>query len=141
MIVTVSPVPLTATYRDADVMTANCYSKSVLRTAAEEITQTFDFVHYFPSFESITLSDRSVAYTDDEIHVSQDIVDLNIGRMVQAYTGVEVELTREDVRIELDTYRARPKIGYEVLTDNIDFLRRSRSCRCSGRMCRIGRSL
>ena len=121
VIVTVSPVPLTATYRDADVMTANCYSKSVLRTAAEEITQTFDFVHYFPSFESITLSDRSVAYTDDEIHVSQDIVDLNIGRMVQAYTGVEVELTLEDVRIELDTYRARPKIGYEVLTDNIDF--------------------
>jgi hypothetical protein len=132
---------LTATYRDADVMTANCYSKSVLRTAAEEITQTFDFVHYFPSFESITLSDRSVAYTDDEIHVSQDIVDLNIGRMVQAYTGVEVELTLEDVRIELDTYRARPKIGYEVLTDNMDFLRRSRSCRCSGRMCHIGRSL
>ena len=30
-------------------------------------------------------------------------------------------MTLEDVRIELDTYCARPKIGYEVLTDNIDF--------------------
>ncbi len=121
MIVTVSPVPLTATYRDADVMTANCYSKSVLRTAAEEITQTFEAVHYFLRFESTALSDRSVACRDNEIHVSQDIVDLNIGRMVQAYIEAESELTLDNVRTELDTYRTRPKIGYELLTDNIDF--------------------
>lgn len=116
VVVTVSPVPLTATYRDADVMVANTYSKSVLRTAAEEITHSYDFVNYFPSFESITLSDRSVAYVDDEIHVTPEIVDLNIGRMVQAYTGEEAEVTLEDVRDQLSTFRSRPKLGYDVLS-------------------------
>lgn len=61
IVVTVSPVPIFSTYRDVDVMVANTYSKSVLRTAAEEIVHSYDFVHYFPSSESITLSERSVA--------------------------------------------------------------------------------
>ncbi|MEL6958944.1 MAG: GSCFA domain-containing protein [Pseudomonadota bacterium] len=85
VILTVSPVPLTATYRDCDVMVANAYSKSVLRTVAEEITMQHEHVHYFPSYESITLSARHVAYDADEIHVTQPIVDLNVGRMIDAY--------------------------------------------------------
>ena len=80
---------------------------------------TYDFVDYYPSFESITLSERSVAYTDDEIHVSQDIIDLNIGRMVDAYTG-NTRITEDDVRTSLDMYRSRPKIGFDALTQNTD---------------------
>lgn len=123
VVLTVSPVPLTATYRACDVMVANTYSKSVLRTAAEELTQTHDFVHYFPSFESITLSDRSAAYARDEVHVTQDIVDLNIGRMVQAYTGDDTPATIEDIRALLDTFRSRPKLGYETLSKYTDYCR------------------
>lgn len=121
VIVTVSPVPLFSTYRDADVMVANTYSKSVLRTAAEEITHTNDFVHYFPSYESITLSDRAVAYQDDEVHVTKEIVDFNIGRMVQAYTGDEAMACIDEVRSQLETYRSRPRIGFEALTKNTDY--------------------
>ena len=120
IVLTVSPVPLTATYRETDVMIANTYSKSVLRTAAEEIVQTYDCVDYFPSFESITLSERSHAYLDDEIHVSQEIIDLNIGRMVKAYTGDDSTLTLQEALFQLDTFRSRPKLGFDALSQNTE---------------------
>lgn len=123
VLLTVSPIPLTATYRDQDVMVANTYSKSVLRTAVEEIVQAHDFVGYYPSFESITLSPRPDVYLEDEVHVTQEIIDLNIGRMVTAYTGTEEELTEAEALAQLDTWIARPKLGFEKLTQNIELCR------------------
>lgn len=54
VILTVSPVPLIATYDNRHVLTATTYSKSVLRVAAEEASAANDWVSYFPSFEIIT---------------------------------------------------------------------------------------
>lgn len=85
VIVTVSPVPLAATHRQADVMVANTYSKSVLRTAAEALVAAYSFVTYYPSFESVTLSDRQRAWADDLRHVTDEIVALNVSRMMRAF--------------------------------------------------------
>lgn len=85
VILTVSPVPLTVTHRPQDVMVANTYSKSVLRTVAETLTFRYDFVTYYPSYESIILSDRKAAWCDDFTHVTHEIVAVNVGRMVDAY--------------------------------------------------------
>jgi tetratricopeptide (TPR) repeat protein len=87
VILTVSPVPLSATFRADDVMVANCYSKSVLRTAAEAITLTHDFVDYYPSYESVTLSERVAAIEDDQVHPTRDVIALNTSRLVKAYVG------------------------------------------------------
>lgn len=54
ILLTVSPVPLTATASDSHVLVATTYSKAVLRAVAGEIYNTFDFVDYFPSFELVT---------------------------------------------------------------------------------------
>jgi len=54
VILTVSPVPLIATYGKQDVLTATTYSKSVLRAAAGDVAERFDAVQYFPSYEIIT---------------------------------------------------------------------------------------
>ena len=54
MILTVSPVPLVATYTDRNVLVATTYSKSVLRVVAETVSRTRENVCYFPSFEIIT---------------------------------------------------------------------------------------
>ena len=54
VILTVSPVPLIATAEDRHVLVSTTYSKSVLRTAAEELVRQFHRVAYFPSFEIIT---------------------------------------------------------------------------------------
>jgi len=80
-----------ATHRDMDVLIANTYSKAVLRAAAEEITARYDFVEYYPSFESVTLSRRDLAWLDDQIHVSGDLVNLNIERMIAAYVDADGE--------------------------------------------------
>jgi len=53
-LLTVSPVPLTATAAGQHVITATTHSKSVLRAVAGEIAAEYEFVDYFPSYEIIT---------------------------------------------------------------------------------------
>ena len=53
-LLTVSPVPLTATASGNHVLTASTYSKSVLRAAAGELSDNNSIIDYFPSYEIIT---------------------------------------------------------------------------------------
>jgi hypothetical protein len=54
IILTVSPVPLRATFRpDVTAVTANCYSKAVLIAAAQTAADRMPYVHYFPSYEIV----------------------------------------------------------------------------------------
>lgn len=52
-VLTVSPVPLTATATGDHVLTATMKSKSILRVAAEHVAETHDNVDYFPSYEIV----------------------------------------------------------------------------------------
>lgn len=61
-ILTVSPVPLTATASGAHVEVASCYSKSVLRAVAGALSDRLVDVDYFPSFEVITSQAARGAY-------------------------------------------------------------------------------
>ncbi len=92
IIITVSPVPMTATYTQHDVAVANQYSKAVLRAAAEAIVEKYDRVDYFPSYETVILSDRQRAWTDDLIHVAPEMVEVNVSRLLGAYVGSETIL-------------------------------------------------
>lgn len=56
VLLTVSPVPLIATYEDRLVLSSNIYSKSVLRVAADMALRNHAWVDYFPSYEIITSS-------------------------------------------------------------------------------------
>lgn len=62
LILTVSPVPLVATYEDQHVMVSTTYSKSVLRVAAESIQRSHTGVYYFPAYEIITGNHSRGAY-------------------------------------------------------------------------------
>ncbi|MGB3313618.1 MAG: GSCFA domain-containing protein [Albidovulum sp.] len=79
-LVTVSPVPLTATASGAHVEVANSYSKSALRAVCHDLTCQFDNVDYYPSYEIVT-SRRA----------EPDVFDANL-RSVSA-TGVSTALT------------------------------------------------
>ncbi len=86
MLITVSPVPLLATFRDMDVLLANAYSKSVQRAALDEFLIGKQGVDYFPSYEFVTLSDPSVAWTKkDYRHVSDDLVDRIMANVIDCY--------------------------------------------------------
>lgn len=52
-LLTVSPVPLTATMSGNHVLVATVESKSVLRAVAGMVVRQMDFVDYFPSYEII----------------------------------------------------------------------------------------
>lgn len=54
VLLTVSPVPLTATATGEHVLSATTYSKSVLRAVAGQLCEDLSEVDYFPSYEIIT---------------------------------------------------------------------------------------
>ncbi len=74
ILVTVSPVPLDATFTGTDIVMATTYSKSLLRSAAGEWSQSKGNVHYFPSYEIVMNSARDRAWFMDGRHVRQDMV-------------------------------------------------------------------
>jgi hypothetical protein len=84
LIFTVSPVTLAATYRNEDIITANTYSKSVLRCAIEEM-RSLDHVHYFPSYEMVMASDQRLVWQEDLRHPSKHIVDCIIAHFLETY--------------------------------------------------------
>ncbi|WP_071971765.1 GSCFA domain-containing protein [Sulfitobacter alexandrii] len=54
ILLTVSPVPLTATAAGKHVVVSTTYSKSVLRAVAGAVSDSWGAVDYFPSYEIIT---------------------------------------------------------------------------------------
>ena len=73
VLLTVSPVPLTATASDKHVLTATTYSKSVLRAVAGQFADVNRFVDYFPSYEMVTGTPfQGVFYEANKRNVSPD---------------------------------------------------------------------
>ncbi len=65
-ILTVSPVPLIATYEQKHVLVSTASSKAKLRAAADEIVQADPSVWYFPSYEIVTGSfNRGQYFAED----------------------------------------------------------------------------
>ncbi len=75
IVLTVSPVPLQSTWTGKDVVVANSYSKSTLRSAVDEVVEANEDVDYFPSYEIVTNSERACAWEDDCQHVKRGMVE------------------------------------------------------------------
>jgi len=75
IIVTLSPIPLMATFRPVSCLTANSVSKAVLRVAIDEFVRSADDkrLHYFPSYE-IVGEIYGNARDDDNRHVKMEVV-------------------------------------------------------------------
>ncbi len=73
VILTVSPVPLVATYEKQHVLLSTTYSKSVLRVTCEQVVQARPQVAYFPSYEIITGHyNRGRYFAEDLRSVTED---------------------------------------------------------------------
>jgi len=66
-LLTVSPVPLTATASGEHVLHATMYSKSVLRAVAGRLHQQYPYVDYFPSYEIITSALSRACFFEDNL--------------------------------------------------------------------------
>lgn len=98
-VLTVSPVPLKATFEMPSAVMADCVSKSTLRVAAHEVLEKgMDRVIYWPSFEMVrwlVSGHIAPAFGVDDgssFHVSQRLVDTIIELFIETFG--EEELSR-----------------------------------------------
>lgn len=85
-LVTVSPVPLTATASGGHVEVATCYSKSVLRAVCGMLCARHADVDYFPSFELITsLNNRGAYFEANQRSVTATGVATAMGLFLRAH--------------------------------------------------------
>jgi hypothetical protein len=105
IIVTVSPVPLIATYVDRHVLVSNCYSKAALRVAAEEIVAARPDISYFPSYE-IVMANAHRYFAEDQRSVTPSGVG-NVMRVFFAHytsdkagAGAATQVLKVDTRRE-----------------------------------------
>jgi tetratricopeptide (TPR) repeat protein len=137
VLITVSPVPFRVTFTGQDAITANSYSKSVLRAVVEAYVRGHPEVDYFPSYEIVTHTARTLAYYNDERHISPKVVESIVDRMVAAYGGsalaADVEAAQaaedgaaapsdaaraaDDLREELKSGRTRPTLRLFAFLD------------------------
>lgn len=86
VILTVSPVPLTATASGEHVLQATTYSKAVLRAVAGEMAESDPSIDYFPSYEIITGTPFGNAFYQPNLrNVSPTGVDLVMSTFFSAH--------------------------------------------------------
>ena len=106
LLITVSPVPLIATFRDQDVLVANTYSKSVLRACVDGFVHARPHARYFPSYEFVTLSHPTLVWREDDFrHVDPKFVDYLMASVLGGLEGLEAqaEAARAQARTHLLT--------------------------------------
>lgn len=107
IIVTVSPVPLTATYTDEHVMSATTYSKSVLRAVCGEITQDYTHVNYFPSYEIVTNPFRSGhSFEENKRSVKQEVVDVVMQAFESSFLDINIHTQSNLTEVAPDSFDA-----------------------------------
>lgn len=67
---TVSPVPLARTMTSQDILIANMYSKSTIRSAVGLLCQQDDRLKYVPSYERVMLTKSPSVWNNDLRHVA-----------------------------------------------------------------------
>lgn len=88
VILTVSPVPLIATYENRHVLVSNTHSKSVLRTVAGEMATRYQQCDYFPSYEIITGQHAGNEYLEADLRsVRPEGVDHVMRIFLKHYAG------------------------------------------------------
>jgi hypothetical protein len=99
-LLTVSPVPLTATAGEDHVLPATIYSKSVLRTVAGELTQDFENVDYFPSFEIVSSHPSAGAFFEPNMRTVKPTAVRKVMRTFLEAHGDTAEKSEKRIRKE-----------------------------------------
>lgn len=92
VLLTVSPVPLKATFEDRHVLVSTGYSKAVLRVAAGMVSDQTPGVDYFPSYEIVTgIQSGPGIWADDLRSVTPDGVSRVMAELARSYLDQAAE--------------------------------------------------
>ena len=83
VLLTVSPIPLIATYEKRHVWVSSTYSKAALRVAADAIERLYDNVIYFPSYEVITSPSAGCRYYADDL---RQVTELGVKHVMRLFS-------------------------------------------------------
>lgn len=96
---TTSPVSLARTFKNEDIITANCSSKSTLRVACDILTTRYEgFVNYFPSYETVIYNNSNISWENDLAHASDYIVTRIVKKFIERH--VEGTINNENYQLE-----------------------------------------
>lgn len=102
-LLTVSPVPLTATASENHVLTATCLSKSVLRTVAGMLASQNPDIDYFPSYEIITTHANKGRYFKDNMRdVTEEGVSHVMSHLEAGILPYEFKKARKNESLEAE---------------------------------------
>lgn len=129
MLLTVSPVPLTATASGNHVLVATTYSKSVLRAVCGSMVETFDDVDYFPSYELIASpAARGFFYEPNLRSINRNGVALVMSQFLAAHAS-GAELNEQHMVTRNGNPREEWRKGGKVRS-RADRVRRNRDVVC-----------
>ena len=132
IILTVSPVPLIATFEPRHVLQSTVYSKSVLRVACKEIIRRHAHVSYFASYEVVTatgdsrryfLSDRREVSDGALAHVMDCFARQYLGSGLDALTPIARETAAPaapTARFATKTKSSTPWPINDTMDDSVD---------------------
>jgi hypothetical protein len=106
VILTVSPVPLIASYADRHVLVSNAYSKAALRVAAEEVVEAEPRAVYFPAYEIVTSTANATRYYADDL---RSVTPEGVAHVMRVFLGAFTDapaLTRVPHPLGLEYARA-----------------------------------
>ena len=98
IIFTLSPIPLQATFRPNSCITSSSVSKSILRTAIDEVVREKSdegVLYYWPSYELVTDAFQ-MPFKHDRRHVKGEVLDYIMMLFEQTWC-IDSELTNEEL--------------------------------------------
>jgi len=105
IVLSVSPIPLTATFEMDSAIIADCISKSIMRAATHEVISKGPInVSYWPSFEIVKwiAPHRQRSFGDDDgssIHVNFDLLSCIFEQFIKYYSGDAIIIRETDREI------------------------------------------
>jgi hypothetical protein len=119
-LITVSPVPLTATATGNHVLVATTYSKSVLRAVCGALYDEYADIDYFPSYELIASpASRGFFYDPNMRSVNNNGVEFVMGRFFLAQNGGEESVETEAPPARLRVKRAANRRNRRAAADDV----------------------
>ena len=97
IILSVSPIPLTATFEMESAIVADCVSKCIMRASVHELmTEQFPNLSYWPSFEVVRWIAPHIGRvfgTDDgsSVHVDLSLLSIIFETFIEHYSGGAIE--------------------------------------------------
>ncbi len=113
VLLTVSPVPLIATYENRHVLVSTTYSKSVLRVAADIASRRYDWVDYFPSYEIITASFSAGLYYESDY---REVTPQGVAHAMRCFVQNYVSQDKENAALSISTDLPRDE---EIICDEL----------------------